>query len=79
MPNKAIKLLITPILSNFLLYKINPINGTITTFTAVIKAFFATVVYTNPKVCVENPINEHKPKTAPAIKDSFDIFSFICL
>ena len=40
------------------------------------KAFFAIVVYPNPKVCVENPMNEHKPKTfAPAINDSFDKFS----
>ena len=40
-PKIAIILLIIPYLSSGLLYNIKPINGTITTFIAVKKAFFA--------------------------------------
>ena len=43
-PKIAIILLIIPYLSSGLLYNIKPINGTITTFIAVKKAFFDAVV-----------------------------------
>ena len=50
-----------------------------TTFAAVIKAFFDIVVYTSPIVCIENPIKENTPSKAPLLRDSLLMFFFISL
>lgn len=79
MPINVSKLLITPILSNFLLYIKNPINGTITTFTAVKNVFLDGVVYTSPIVWTTKAINKNAPSIAPHLIASLLIFSFIRL
>ena len=66
-PTSAIKLLIIPIFSTFLLYKMQPTNGTITTFAAVKNALLAEVVYFNPNVWKEKAINKNIPSNTPEI------------
>lgn len=68
-------ILCMPILA---LWYIKEIIGTITTLTAVKKAFFDGVVYLRPKVWSRNPVNKNRPSIMPCLRATLSIF-FRCL